>query len=122
MRNLGIFLATLVLAFSVVGCGSEKQESQKGQAVETSQVSAGGTQTVCPVMGGKIDKQIYTDYEGKRVYFCCEACVAEFKKDPERYVGKMEAEGVVLEKAPGASEMPGHETAPGEEHAGHGHD
>ncbi len=54
----------------------------------------------CPVMGGKINKSIYTDYNGKRIYFCCNACPEPFKKEPEKYIKKMEAEGVVFEKAP----------------------
>jgi YHS domain-containing protein len=65
-------------------------------------------QTICPVMGGKIDKNIYTDYEGKRVYFCCPACIPEFKKDPAKYIKKLEDESVVLEKIPttGSQENP----------------
>ena len=43
-------------------------------------------QETCPVMGGAIDKKIFVDYKGKRVYFCCPACPATFKKDPEKYL------------------------------------
>jgi YHS domain-containing protein len=57
-------------------------------------------QTACPVSGAPIQKDIYTDYDGRRIYFCCKGCIDAFKQDPERYVKKMEAEGVVLEKAP----------------------
>ena len=60
----------------------------------------------CPVMGGKINKSIYTDYNGKRVYFCCNACPEPFKKDPDKYIKKMEAEGVEFEKAPAAKPVP----------------
>jgi YHS domain-containing protein len=63
-----------------------------------------GTQTRCPVMGGNIDKNIYTDYEGKRIYFCCQGCVETFKKDPEKYVSMMEKDGVVLESVAHAEE------------------
>ena len=63
-------------------------------------------QETCPVMGGKINKSIYTDYDGKRVYFCCNACPEPFKKEPEKYIKKMGAEGVVLEKAPTDKPVP----------------
>jgi Cu(I)/Ag(I) efflux system membrane fusion protein len=43
-------------------------------------------QTICPVMGGKIDKTVFTNYQGKRVYFCCPGCIDEFNKDPEKYI------------------------------------
>jgi YHS domain-containing protein len=60
----------------------------------------GQPQTVCPVMGGKIDKSLFADYQGKRVYFCCNGCPAQFKADPEKYIKAMEAKGIVLEKTP----------------------
>ncbi len=62
----------------------------------------GHPQTNCPVMGGKIDKKVYMDYQGRRVYFCCSGCVQAFKKEPDKYIKKMEDEGVVLEKTPAA--------------------
>ncbi len=61
---------------------------------------AAAAQTKCPVMGGDIDRSKYTDYKGKRVYFCCAQCIDEFKKNPEKYMQKMKKDGVVLENAP----------------------
>ena len=49
-------------------------------------------QTNCPVMGGPINPKIYTDYEGRRIYFCCSGCVNTFKKDPAKYIAKVDAE------------------------------
>ena len=46
-------------------------------------------QTLCPVMGGKINKELYTEYKGKEVYFCCPGCEPEFLKDPEKYIDKL---------------------------------
>ncbi|MGO8761138.1 MAG: YHS domain-containing protein [Desulfobaccales bacterium] len=57
-------------------------------------------QTVCPVRGDKIDKSTYVDYQGKRIYFCCEGCDKDFKKDPEKYLKKMQDEGVTPEPTP----------------------
>jgi YHS domain-containing protein len=62
----------------------------------------GKAQTLCPVMELAIDKKVYTDYQGKRVYFCCTQCKKDFQKDPAGYVKKLDDQGVVLEKAPGA--------------------
>ena len=50
-------------------------------------------QKTCPVMGGTIDKKVFSDYNGKRVYFCCPSCKATFKKDPEKYLRKLEETG-----------------------------
>ena len=57
-------------------------------------------QTTCPVLGGNVDKNVYADYQGKRIYFCCKGCDAEFNKDPEKYLKKLQEEGVTLEPAP----------------------
>jgi YHS domain-containing protein len=57
-------------------------------------------QTTCPVMGGTVNPSLYADYEGKRVYFCCEGCVPEFQKDPAKYINKLENEGVKLQAIP----------------------
>ena len=57
-------------------------------------------QTVCPVLAGNIDKKVYLDYQGKRIYFCCTGCDAEFKKDPEKYMKKIQEQGITLEKCP----------------------
>jgi len=50
-------------------------------------------QTTCPIMGGEITKELYVDYQGKRVYFCCAFCIGEFKKDPEKYLQQMKEMG-----------------------------
>ena len=60
--------------------------------------TAGKAQTRCPVMDGAIDKNIFTDYKGQRIYFCCPGCSETFKKDPEKYLKKMADEGVTPEK------------------------
>ena len=57
-------------------------------------------QVICPVMGATANKRVYTDYEGKRIYFCCPPCVQQFKRNPEKYMKQFEKEGVVLEEAP----------------------
>jgi len=57
-------------------------------------------QTVCPVMGGKINKKQFIDVEGKRIYVCCMGCLAPIKKNPATYIKQMEAKGITLELAP----------------------
>lgn len=66
-------------------------------------VSQAKDQTTCPVIGGQINKNIYADYQGNRVYFCCPPCIKEFKKDPDKYVKKMKEQGVTLAKSPDAA-------------------
>jgi len=49
----------------------------------------GIVQKICPVMGGAINKDFFTIYKGKKVYFCCPGCKPEFEKDPEKYLAKL---------------------------------
>jgi YHS domain-containing protein len=57
-------------------------------------------QTTCPVMGGLINKSLYADYQGNRIYFCCPPCLKKFKKDPDTYVKKMKEQGVTPARSP----------------------
>jgi len=48
-------------------------------------------QTTCPVSGEELEnKTVYTDYEGRRVYFCCKKCRGKFAKDPQEYLQKLD--------------------------------
>jgi YHS domain-containing protein len=60
------------------------------------------TQAACVVMGGKVNKDVYVDYKGQRVYFCCPSCIEVFKKDPEKYLQMLKEQGIAPEKAPAA--------------------
>ncbi|MHC4560578.1 MAG: YHS domain-containing protein [Planctomycetota bacterium] len=46
-------------------------------------------QMTCPIMGMAIDKNVYTEYQGKKVYFCCAGCETPFLENPEKYVSKL---------------------------------
>lgn len=61
---------------------------QQIKSTDASESTAGAevTQTTCPVMGREIDKEVFTDYRGVRVYFCCPPCVETFEADPQQYV------------------------------------
>ncbi len=57
-------------------------------------------QTHCPVEGGEINRTVFVDYQGYRIYFCCPGCDEDFLKDPEEYLRRMRAEGIEPERAP----------------------
>ena len=73
-------------------------------------------QTVCPVSGKELEKkESMIDFEGRRVYFCCDGCIAPFKKEPAKFLAALDAKKV--------EEMPKDEAhkMSGEGHEGHGH-
>ena len=60
----------------------------------------GKPQTTCPVMGGKVNPKQYVDVKGYRIYICCKGCIKPIQADPEKYIEKMKADGIELEKTP----------------------
>jgi YHS domain-containing protein len=90
------FLGATAFAGCMSCCGSKAPGGPPAPAAPTA-AAAMKPQTMCPVMGAKINKAIFVDYQGQRVYFCCNDCPAQFKADPEKYFAKIAAEGVVLE-------------------------
>jgi len=81
-------LALLVLALAVVtvvGCKKNTSDEPSAQS-QTGEIE----QTICPVMAGNpIDKNVFVEYQGKKVYFCCDDCKAKFNADPEKYIAKL---------------------------------
>jgi len=59
-------------------------------------------QTKCPAMGGAINKKLYVDVKGYRVYVCCAGCRGPIKADPDKYLAKIKSNGETPEKAPQA--------------------
>jgi YHS domain-containing protein len=96
---VGLTVGVLVLAG---GCQKEvpaaPQSAQKTETMampnhaaadQTAVKAVAGEQTTCPVMGGPIDKNVFVEHQGKKVYFCCPACVEKFQADPEKYLAKL---------------------------------
>ena len=47
----------------------------------------------CVVSGeelGSMGKPVVIQHEGKEVQFCCKSCMPKFKKDPAKYMKKLE--------------------------------
>ena len=92
-----IMLALLMVGFLSLGAGrfvfaEETPVDTKTTAEAVKPVDVGNK--ICPVSGDKIDpaaKATY-EYQGKIYNFCCSMCIEDFKKDPEKYIKKVEEE------------------------------
>ena len=94
----GIFLVGLIM---LNGCKKEEPtptetamehegHDHASMAEETVEaVTAAIEQTTCPVMGSPINKALFVEYKGKKVYFCCPGCEDKFNAEPEKYVAKL---------------------------------
>ena len=90
-------LVTLAAGTGILtGCKKKSRPAASSRTDVSPQVqkaadaaTAAAVQTTCPVMGNSIDRNVYVEYKGKKVYFCCAACRAEFAENPEKYVNKL---------------------------------
>ena len=85
-----VFMLAILLLIGLVALPGCKKKTEPAPATEIEKaVSAAIQQTTCPVMAGAINKDIFTEYKGKKVYFCCPGCAAKFKATPEKYLDKL---------------------------------
>ncbi len=89
--NAALLIAAVLTVGLFVFDGCRKKSPQPVSPPSANAPAAVMTteQTMCPVMGGAIDKSIFVEYKGKKVYFCCPSCKGEFEKDPEKYISKL---------------------------------
>jgi YHS domain-containing protein len=105
-----LFVAFLTSAVLLGGCKKKEQpapakaptmeqmqqnaetikETANKAGEEVKKAAAEVEQTTCPVMDGNpIDKNVFVEYKGKKVYFCCNECKAKFEANPEKYISKL---------------------------------
>ena len=90
LSSMVILVLSVMVVFSA--CKKEDQHSNSADMEKARMELAKQTdQKICPVMGEKINPEIFVDHNGKRIYFCCNSCVEKFKADPEQYMKKLKA-------------------------------
>lgn len=100
MKTWTMLLIAAVLSVGLLvlnGCKKSEPEpaapaaKTAAKAAEETASEAAETieQTTCPVMGGAINKDLFVEYKGKKVYFCCAGCEEQFNKEPEKYIAKL---------------------------------
>ncbi len=83
-----LLISTLMLTmFSLIGCEKKTEPAAPAETKEI--VSQAIEQKTCPVMKAPINKELYTEYKGKKVYFCCPGCKGKFEQAPEQYLSKL---------------------------------
>lgn len=101
---LRVLFVGLISAVFIFGAGplsfaqDEHLEHEHGAeaivAITVTQETVNVGNKICPVSGEKIDEKLKVTYEyqGKVYNFCCAMCIDAFKKDPEKYIKKIEEE------------------------------
>lgn len=94
----------MLVSLCCAGCKSavaEKTDSVKAKLQESKAAPVILTldQTMCPISGHAISKEVSATAMGKKVYMCCAACVDAFKEKPKEFLQALADEGVVPENA-----------------------
>jgi Cu(I)/Ag(I) efflux system membrane fusion protein len=79
--------------FSARGVGDHQHQDTAAQqadhATHGSADDKGTKQTICPVMDNEINPDVFIEYKGVKVYFCCWGCDDKFLAEPEKYIPKL---------------------------------
>ncbi len=79
-------MLTAALFLVAAGCQNKTQQTTSA-AQNVTQASAKPINTHCAVdKGDEIDPKVTYLYQGKVIGFCCEKCIDDFKKDPDKYM------------------------------------
>jgi len=91
-RILLTAMVVAIVAWGVLaaGCKSEPQPGKPSTAPAAVMPKTEIAQKLCPVTGDLINRNIFVDYDGRRIYLCCDMCPAQFKKDPEKFLKKLD--------------------------------
>ncbi|MFC1666490.1 YHS domain-containing protein [Candidatus Omnitrophota bacterium] len=83
LSMLVLFVSFALSGIVFADCGACQVDSNEEGEV---------TNAVCPVMAGAVSKDTpyKTEHNGKMIGFCCPGCIDAFKKDPEKYMAKIE--------------------------------
>jgi YHS domain-containing protein len=96
IRSVVVILVITITSTLIVPAGCKKQPSevtplgQEMAAMTDAAAMAQIEQKICPVMNDmKINPNVFTEYKGKKVYFCCTDCKAKFEAEPEKYIANL---------------------------------
>ncbi len=125
LKKLAVVLVSGILVFGA----SNLVFAQETGAVKEVQKAVNVGNKICPVSGDKIDEKtkVTYEYQGKIYNLCCPMCTDPFKKDPEKYIKKVEQELQTDSKQESGHEeqatetMQGSETMPKGMHEGYHH-
>ena len=95
-----VFMLAIMTSLAMAGCStgysSAKEKGAKGDTQESALDSGEVINSICPVMGGRIEKDTpyKVEYDGKVIGFCCAGCVEKFNDDPEKYIEELGLEEI----------------------------
>jgi YHS domain-containing protein len=83
---------------------SLSNQEQNKNRTDNAQISGASLEQVQPqvvdaISGKPINKNVYTDYRGVRIYFCCEESRRRFQNNPQKYIESLKEQYIVKESS-----------------------
>lgn len=108
MHTKSILLASVALVAASLGFAHEGHD-HAAMATKTTSASGQYPLTTCVVSGDNLDDPVHYVYKqpgqpDRVVEFCCKDCIADFQKDPAKYLAKLDA-AYAAQKAGGTTAM-----------------
>ena len=98
MKTLRSFLAAVLFVSICAGALTAGADDKKAEKLKPY------TLKTCIVSGDKLgemgDPFVYA-YKGREIKFCCKGCLKDFKKEPAKYIKKIEEAEAKAKKAKG---------------------
>lgn len=109
-------------AFAQAGHMEPKQQAADATSHASEKIIDVGNK-ICPVSGEKISEKTKAtyEYEGKVYNFCCAMCIDAFKKDPEKYIKKVNEELKAEQNNAAPASQAAEPSMPRGMHQGHQH-
>jgi hypothetical protein len=84
------------------GCDKQIAENPQRYIAEMKQagVQPYRLQTHCPIMNFPINRDLYHDHDGQRIYICCPGCLDEVKERAADIIAEQRKAGIVFEVTP----------------------
>jgi YHS domain-containing protein len=94
MRSMTFLAALIVMLIAgATASAGDKAVAKTAASPATTQAAVDGppVNKFCAVEGGKnkVDPSVFVIYKGQKIGFCCEDCIKDFNKDPDKYVASM---------------------------------
>lgn len=82
------------------GCPMNCPPGMKNKAEKMAGKAEAKLQKQCPLMNAPAKRDLYVDHNGKRIYVCCQMCLAAVQKDPAAAIKKLQEMGETVEDTP----------------------
>ena len=97
MKTIYLIILGLAVFSSVafaMSCGADMSHEGGGKAPQEKSAVVDAGNKICPVTGEKIDEttKVTYEYKGNVYNFCCPMCIDKFKKEPQKYIDKVNQE------------------------------